>query len=89
MRNFLHNKFWPTGVVKIHVEPPSIILIKSRNNEKSEDDCVKNKFRRDPTSEKSYLYEFKMALFDKWTSRGVLVVEKKRPNDSCGFRRDL
>ena len=37
---------------------------KSKNYMKAERDCVKIKLRRDPTSEKSDLYEFKMDLFD-------------------------
>ena len=40
------------------------MLIKSKNDEKSEKYCVKIKFHRDPTSAKSDLCEFKMALFD-------------------------
>ena len=35
-----------------------------RNDEKFNKDCVKIKLRRDPISEKSYLYEYKMVLFD-------------------------
>ena len=48
----------------MHVKPPLIPLITSKNGEKSGRDCVKNKFLRYPTSAKSDLYEFKMTLFD-------------------------
>ena len=41
-----------------------IPLIKIENDTKLEKGCVKNKFKRDPTSENSDKYEFKMALFD-------------------------
>ena len=37
---------------------------KSKNDTKVEKYCVEIKLRRDPTSEKSDLYEFKMDLFD-------------------------
>ena len=43
---------------------PLIPLIKSKNYEKSDKDCVKIKFLRDPTSQKLDLHELKMALFD-------------------------
>ena len=46
------------------MEPPPITLIKSKNYEKPDKYCVKIKLRRDTTSQKSDLYEFKMALFD-------------------------
>ena len=39
-------------------------MIKSKHDDKSYNDFVKLKLRSDPTSEKSELYEFKMALFD-------------------------
>ena len=44
--------------------PPLILLIKSKNDAKSDKDSVKIKLRRDPTSEKSDLYKFKMDLFN-------------------------
>ena len=40
---------------------------------KAERDCVKIKLRRDPTSEKSDLYEFKMALFDNGETEEFLL----------------
>ena len=61
-RNVPHKKRWYIGAVQIHVEPPPITLIKIKNDAKSEKYCVKIRFRRDPSSEKPDLYEFKMAL---------------------------
>ena len=40
-----------------------IILFKIKNDKKSNKYCVKIKLCRDPVWEKSYIYEFKMALF--------------------------
>ena len=48
----------------MHVEPPNTSLIKSNNNDKLDKDFVKLKLRKYPTSDKTDLYEFKMALFD-------------------------
>ena len=45
------------------MEPAPIPLITSKNDEKLDNDCVKIELRRDPTSEKLDLYQFKMALF--------------------------
>ena len=48
----------------MHVEPPLIPVLKSKNNQKQDKDFVKIKLHRYPTSEKQDLYELKMALFD-------------------------
>ena len=48
----------------MHVEPPPIPLIKSKNYDKSDKYFVKINLRSDPTSQESDLYEFKMSLFD-------------------------
>ena len=48
----------------MHVEPPPILLMKSKNDEKLDQYSVKIKLSRDPTSEKLEIYEFKMAFFD-------------------------
>ena len=64
MKNVPHNKNWNTGTVHVHVDPPPIIPIKIKNNKKSDKYFVKIKLRRDPTSEKSDLYELKIPLFD-------------------------
>ena len=49
---------------KMYMEPPPISLIKSKNNDKSDKYFVKLKLHKYPTSYSSYLYEFKVALFD-------------------------
>ena len=46
------------------MEPSSIPLIKETCNGKSEEDFVKLKLRRYPTSSTSDLYAFKMSLLD-------------------------
>ena len=48
----------------MHENPPLIPLIKIKIDDKSDTYFVKIKLRRDPTSEKLDLYEFKMTLFD-------------------------
>ena len=63
MKKIYHYKKWNAGLVQLHVEPPHIPLIKSKYDDMSEKDFVKMKLRRDPTSENSDPYEFKMALF--------------------------
>ena len=45
------------------MEPPLRPLIKSKHDDKLDKDFVKLKLRRDLTSEKLDIYEFKMALF--------------------------
>ena len=47
-----------------HMETSLTPLIKSKHDYKSDTDFVKLKLRRNPTSEKSDLYEFKMVFFD-------------------------
>ena len=64
MKNVSHNKGWSLGINPAHVEPPLIPLIKETWNGKSDEDSVKLKFHRDPTSSTLDLYEFKMSLFD-------------------------
>ena len=63
IKNFFHKNNWNEGVVQVHVGPPLIPLIKRNNDDKSDKDCVRIKSRRDPTTQKSDLNEFKMALF--------------------------
>ena len=62
----------------MHVEPPPIPIIKSKNGDKLDKYFVKIKLRRDTMSENLYLYEFKMALFDNGErssccSSGILI----------------
>ena len=52
MKNVLHKKNWNQGTVKVHVEPPPIPLVKSKNDEKSDEYCVKIKLHRDPKPQK-------------------------------------
>ena len=47
----------------MNMEPLPIPLTKSKNGDKSDKYCVKNKFRRNPISEYSDLCEFKIAVF--------------------------
>ena len=65
MKNVFHHNNWNRGAVQLHVEPPPIPLIESRNDTKTDKYFVKIKFCRDPTSKNSDIYEFKIALFDK------------------------
>ena len=51
-------------MVEQHVDPPPIPPIKSKHNDMSYKDFVRLKLHRDPTSDNSDLYEFKMALFN-------------------------
>ena len=62
--NVPHKNKWNLGVVQVHTETPHISLIKSNHNDKADKDFVIMKVRRYPTSYKSELYEFKMALFE-------------------------
>ena len=57
----------------MHVDPPEIPLIESKKNYKWDKDCVKIKVCRDLMSQKSDLYEFKMALFDNGEPEELLL----------------
>ena len=57
----------------MQVYPPPIILCKSKNNEKSDKDCVKNKLHRYLTSEKLDFYELKIALSDNDETKEFLL----------------
>ena len=50
-------------MVEQHVETPTTPLIKIKHDDKSDNDFVKLKLRRDTTLDKSDVYEFKIALF--------------------------
>ena len=58
----------------MYIDLPPIPLIKSNNHDKSEKYCVKIKVRRYPMSQNSYLYEFKMALFDNGEPEEFLLL---------------
>ena len=47
----------------MHLDPTPVPLIISKNDTKMDKDCVKIKSCRDPTSGKSDIYDFKIALF--------------------------
>ena len=64
MNKVSHKNKWNSVTVQVHVEPPLIQLIKSKNDEKLNEYSVKIKLRRYTRSENSELYEFKMTLFD-------------------------
>ena len=64
MKKVSHKNKWNMGVVQLHVEPQTTPLIKSKHNDDMEKYFLKLKLRRYPMSEKSDLYEFKMAFFD-------------------------
>ena len=48
MKNISHKKFWSRGAVQIHLDPPQIHLIKSKNDTKLDKYSVIIKLRRDP-----------------------------------------
>ena len=73
MKNVYHKKKWNVGLLQLHVDLPHTPLTTSKHNDKSEKDYVKIKLRRDPTSENSYPYEFKMALFYNGYREDVFV----------------
>ena len=75
-KNFSHKNKWTSVTVTVHEEPSPITLIKSQNNDKLDKYFVKIKLRRDPTSDKSDHYEFKMALFDNGESEDFLLFVK-------------
>ena len=54
--------------------PPPIPLNKSNNDEKLDKYCVEIKLRRDPTSENSDLFEFKMEFFDNGETEELLFL---------------
>ena len=73
MENASSKKGWMTGITQTHVEPTNISIIKEKNNGKSDNDSVKLKLRRYPTSSTSDLYEFKISLFDNGDPEGFLL----------------
>ena len=56
MKKIPHKNIWHTGAVQIHVDPPPIHSIKSKNDFKLEKDCVKIKLRRYLMLEKFGMY---------------------------------
>ena len=64
MKKVSHKTGWRTYTNPAHVEPPPIPLFKETSTDKSDEDYVKLKLRRDPTTSTLDLYEFSMYLFD-------------------------
>ena len=58
------SKTFNQGAVQVHIQTLLIPLIKCKNDDKLDKYCVRIKFCRYPTSEKSDLYEFKIDLID-------------------------
>ena len=56
MKNVLHKKNWNQVEVHMHVEPPQVPFIKSKNDRRPNKECVKVKLLRDTTAENSDLY---------------------------------
>ena len=76
-KNIFHKKSWRNGEVQILVDLPPITLIKSKNDLKVENECIKIKLCRDPTPENSDTDELKMALFDNGETEEFLLFTKK------------
>ena len=64
MKNFLHKTGCMSREVQVHVKPPSTTLIKSKIDMNLVKHYFKIKLCRNPTSEASDMYQFKMELFD-------------------------
>ena len=77
MKICFHKKKWNTGVAQVHVEPPTTLMIKSKHIGKWDKYFVKMKLHRDPVLEKSYLCEFKMALFNNGYLEEFLLFVRK------------
>ena len=72
MKYVSHKKGWSRFAVHIHVDPPPIPLIKSKNDEKIDRYCVRINCVG-ILSQKTYLCEFKMALFENGNPEEFLV----------------
>ena len=66
-----------TGKTHPHLNPPPIPLIQETHNSKSDNNFVKLKLCRDPTSYTSELYEFKMSLFENGNPEEFLLLVRK------------
>ena len=69
-------KDWIYGEVKIHVDPPTIILIKIKLDTNPEKYYVQIKLCRSDITDKSDMYEFKMALIDNIQTEEFLLFQK-------------
>ena len=63
MKSVFHKKNCNWGSIQVYANLPLIMLFKSNNDTRLDNYCVRIKLRRDTMWEKSYIYEFKMALF--------------------------
>ena len=57
----------------MHFDPSTTPLIKIKLDLKTERDYVKTKFHRNHILEKSYMHEFKMALFEKGNPEELIL----------------
>ena len=73
MKNVSHKKTWNAGVTQVHLDPPPTPLMKSKQDDKSDNDCIKLKSRRDMLSERLEPYELNMALFDNGEPKVFLL----------------
>ena len=75
MNIFKHKKVWISGAVQIHVDPNPTPTIKI-NLDTNPDKChVKIKFLRNPTLEKSEIYELKIIIFDNGEPEEFLLFQ--------------
>ena len=72
MKNFSHTNIWCTGSVQIHVDPPPITLIKSKNYMKKEKDSVKIISFRSYVGKSRHVW-IKNGLFDKDKLKDLLL----------------
>ena len=77
MKNISQKSIFHIGTVQIHVDSPTITLIKSDLDLKMQRFCMKIKLYRNPLSEYSNMYEFKMALFYKGDTDSFLLFLQK------------
>ena len=76
MENVYHKKTWNVGVTQVHMKTPPTPLIKNKQYDNTDKYFVKLKLNRDPTSKKSDLYEFMMALFYNGDTEEFFVCSK-------------
>ena len=69
---FCRNK-WTAAETEQPMEPTPTPFTKIKHDDKSDRDFVKLKLHRDPMSNKSELYEFKISLFDNGNTEEVLL----------------
>ena len=76
MKNVSRKKGLGVDANPDHVEPTPVPLVKETSTGKSDRDYVKLKMRIDPTSGTSYLYGFRMSLFDHGGPEELLLFVK-------------